>query len=106
VQDAQDGAVCTTGFAVLRPKAIDSMALAYLLKTDFVTAQIMRNNIGIVYPAIEESCLPDVLLPISREKATVLQDASASLFALERTVEEKRRGFREEVERLVVDWTG
>ncbi|HZH91045.1 MAG TPA: N-6 DNA methylase [Pyrinomonadaceae bacterium] len=106
VQEAQDGAICTTGFAVLRPKGIDSMALAYLLKTDFVTAQIMRNNIGIAYPAIEESCLPDVLLPISREKAMALQDGGASLFALEKAVEEKRKGFREEVERLVVDWTG
>jgi type I restriction enzyme S subunit len=105
VRDAQDGAICTTGFAVLRPKAIEPMALAYLLKTDFVTAQIMRNNIGIAYPAIEESCLPDVLLPISREKAMALQDTGSSLFALERAVEEKRKGFREEIERSVADWT-
>lgn len=56
----QDGSVCTTGLAVLRPTGIDPRTLAFLLKTDFVIAQLMRNNVGIAYPAIDESCLRDV----------------------------------------------
>lgn len=60
------GAVCTTGFAVLRPKGIDGIVLAALLRTEFVVEQLLRNNVGIAYPAIEPACLPDVLLPIAR----------------------------------------
>ena len=69
----QDGSVCTTGLAVLRPTKIDSLTLAYLLKADFVIAQLMRNNVGIAYPAINESCLLEVLLPIQREDLLNLQ---------------------------------
>lgn len=69
-----DGAVCTTGFAVLRPQAIHPVALAALLRTDFVTQQLLRNNVGIAYPAIEAACLPDVVLPLAGdgiEKLTI-----------------------------------
>src|SRR5438132_1531631 len=73
-QRPHDGCICTTGRAVLRPKDIDSTALAYLLQTDFVTEQLLRNNIGIAYPAIDESCLPDVLLPLDRQELAALSD--------------------------------
>lgn len=105
VRDSQDGAICTTGFAVLRPKAIEPVALAYLLKTDFVTAQIMRNNIGIAYPTIEEACLLDVLLPVGKDRADELKAAGAELIAAERAIEEQREGFRREIEQAVSEWT-
>lgn len=63
-----DGAICTTGFAVLRPTAIDSHVLAMLLKTSFVVAQMMRNNVGIAYPAIEHAVVPSISLPATAEK--------------------------------------
>lgn len=63
VPDWLDGAVCTTGFAILRPHSINPMVLAALLRSDFVTHQLLRNNVGIAYPAIETSCLPGILLP-------------------------------------------
>ncbi len=59
-----DGAVCTTGFAVLKCRAIDPTVFALLLQSDFVNEQILRNNIGIAYPAISEECLLALLLPI------------------------------------------
>ena len=66
VQPADDGAVCSTGFAVLRPHGIHPFVLAALLRSEFVTAQLMRHNMGVSYPAIDEACVPDLLLPLRR----------------------------------------
>lgn len=74
-----DGAVCTTGFAVLRSKAVHPLVLAALLRNEFVTRQLMRNNIGIAYPAIEASCLLDVILPINRNGIVNCDDAARRL---------------------------
>jgi transcriptional regulator with XRE-family HTH domain len=62
-----DGAICSTGFAVLKPKHGDPAVLAALLRTDFVTSQILRNNMGVAYPAVDETCIEELLLPVERE---------------------------------------
>lgn len=72
VRADQDGCICTTGFAVLRGHSADPLTLAYLLKTDFVTAQLLRNMAGIAYPVIDEECLPHIVLPIQREMLPML----------------------------------
>lgn len=74
-----DGAVCSTGFAVLRPTGIHPVLLCRLIQTDFATAQIMRNNVGIAYPAIEEDCLPKVVLPITRKGIEHCREKAANL---------------------------
>lgn len=57
-----DGAVCSTGFAVLRCNGVHPVALAWLLKGEPVRRQMVRHNIGIAYPAIAaETCLSLVL---------------------------------------------
>ncbi|MGH2569159.1 MAG: N-6 DNA methylase [Bacteroidota bacterium] len=48
-----DGAICSTGFAVLRCFASHPLTLAWLLKTKFVRQQMVRNNVGIAYPAMK-----------------------------------------------------
>lgn len=68
-----DGAVCSTGFAVLRPERIDPTVLAALLRSDFVTSQILRNNMGVAYPAVDEGCLGHVLLPVEDGALSGLQ---------------------------------
>lgn len=67
VPPSLDGAICSTGFAVLRCEKIDPSVLARLLQSDFSNAQIMRNNCGIAYPAIDESCLLEIVLPATIE---------------------------------------
>jgi transcriptional regulator with XRE-family HTH domain/predicted RNA methylase len=64
VSSAEDGAVCSTGFAVLRPRGIHSLVLAGLLRSDFANVQLMRHNVGVSYPAIDEDCILGVLLPM------------------------------------------
>ncbi len=104
VQEDQEGSVCTTGFAVLRPREIDSLTLAYLLKTDFVTAQVLRNNIGIAYPAIDESCLLDILLPTRRQDLVSMKTWAEAILALERKIQVMREDFSREIMRMTHHW--
>lgn len=74
-----DGAICSTGFAVLRCKDIHPVALAWLLKSGAVRQQMVRHNIGIAYPAIaEETCL-SLVLPVSRARLEELSEAALAL---------------------------
>jgi type I restriction-modification system DNA methylase subunit/DNA-binding transcriptional regulator YiaG len=62
-----DGAYCSTGFAVLEPKSkeLDAVVVRQLLISDFVTRQVMRHNVGISYPSVDEQSLGAVVLPCS-----------------------------------------
>lgn len=100
----QDGSVCTTGLAVLRPTNIDSLTLAYLLKTEFVITQLMRNNVGIAYPAIDESCLSRVLLPVRRDELAKLRQQAVAISELEERLYGIRKQFKESIENAGVAW--
>ena len=93
----QDGSVCTTGLAVLRPTGVDSLTLAYLLKTQFVITQLMRNNVGIAYPAINESCLSSVLLPVKRADLQKLQRQASAIAEAEEHLHKIRSVFNEAI---------
>lgn len=82
VPPALDGAVCSTGFGVLRPKGIAPLVLARLLQSEFANAQIMRHNAGIAYPAIDETCLLGIVLPINLEEAGALESEARTLSSL------------------------
>lgn len=64
VPDSLDGAVATTGFAVVRAVSkTDAFFLLAVLRHPASTAQLMRCNTGSAYPAIEESVLPQIWIP-------------------------------------------
>jgi hypothetical protein len=71
--------------------------LAHALRSTFVTGQLLRNNVGIAYPAIDESCLPDVVLPFTAEQIAALEDAATQLLIAETVVDSLREAFRNEV---------
>lgn len=76
--------VCTTGFAVLRVTKSDPLVFAHLLRTDFVTEQMMQNRRGVAYPTIRESCLPGIVLPAhSRDLLRPSPEAEAVRVATE-----------------------
>jgi len=100
----QDGSVCTTGLAVLRPKGIDALTLAFLLKTEFVITQLMRNNVGIAYPAINESCLLDVLLPVRREGLPQLEKQAKEIAAAEEGLYKLRCRFAAAIDDAGAAW--
>ena len=100
----QDGSVCTTGLAVLRPTKIDSLTLAYLLKTEFVITQLMRNNVGIAYPAIDERCLSSVLLPVRLDDMPKLRRQATAISELEERLFGIRKEFKKSIENAGAVW--
>lgn len=104
VSSHQDSSVCTTGLAVLRPTKIDPFVLAFLLKTDFVIAQLMRNNIGIAYPAIKESCLLDVLLPVRGDDLPQLEQQAKEVATFLEKLFIVRKKFRDAIEDASLAW--
>ena len=104
VTEEQEGAICTTGFAVLRPKDIDSLVLAQLLRTDFVCQQVLRNNIGIAYPAIDESCLLDILLPIAKKDLKNLAIQAQTIVQAESELETLRTELQDKIQGRIAMW--
>lgn len=74
-----DGAICSTGFAVLRCQAIHPTALAWLLKSEIVKRQMVRQNTGISYPTIEESTCLSLFLPITKSQLKEMTEAAVNL---------------------------
>ncbi|MEO6788730.1 MAG: N-6 DNA methylase [Chthoniobacteraceae bacterium] len=99
-----DKSICTTGLAVLRPRGIDPLILAMLLKTDFVLAQVMRNNVGIAYPAINEACLLEVLLPIRRSELSGIEKHAKQLADADARLQVLRSSFSATIEDAGAAW--
>jgi type I restriction-modification system DNA methylase subunit len=102
--DFDDGVVCTTGFAVLRPINISSSLLCQLLRSDFVTYQLMRNNIGVAYPAVDEACFTDIVLPINLSLIKELNKDAEMLTNLQVTLGQKRQAFSENLNSSIDRW--
>lgn len=60
-----DGAICSTGFAVMRTKTVNPYLVAFLLKSPKVIAQVERYMSGIAYPAINENLIPELMLSVN-----------------------------------------
>lgn len=101
-----DGAVCTTGFAVLRPTRVSGLLLAALLRTPFVTEQLLRNNVGIAYPAIEPACLPDVMLPVSQVDCKALGELADRLTKVRAELHTAQSKFDFELNERASAWLG
>ncbi len=86
----QNPVVCTTGLAVLRPTKIEPLALATLLRMPEVIEQLIRHNVGIAYPAIEEECLPDIILPISKAQLVKINRAAVGALEVEEAAKNSR----------------
>ena len=68
VPEALEGAICSTGLAVLRPSGINPHLLRRLLVSRFIVNQMERHNVGIAYPAISERDLMTFKLPLSERQ--------------------------------------
>lgn len=94
VDEKQDGFVCTTGFAVLKPKGIDSLVLALLLQSEFVSRQIKKYAMGISYPVIDEKDLLEIYLPISKMDNKKYDEDVERIRCLEKELDLLRSNFK------------
>ena len=96
--------ICTTGLAILRPFLVSSLTLAILLKSEFVIEQMVRNNVGIAYPAIEEDILPDIVLPVDQNGLSDLNLEAEKIVAAESELATLRREFINEAAAASASW--
>lgn len=99
-----DGAVCSTGFAVLRSEIIPPLVLARLLQSDFVNAQFLRDNSGIAYPAIDEARIPEIVLPVTLASVMGLAPKAAELTQARQETERLSREFDEGISGVISNW--
>lgn len=100
VEDSPDNAVASTGFAVLRPKAVESRYLGYaLLSAHFVEA-VVAQSVGVSYPAINASDVARIHLPLptpteQRQIADYLDHETAEIDAFIADLEAMRMQLEE-----------
>lgn len=102
IDDTQDNYVCTTGFAVLEAQGIDSLALAYLLQSEFVIKQINKYAMGISYPTIDEKDLMEIYLPINAHDIGKYDGISKELKQKEREVINLRKSFKQTISSTII----
>jgi type I restriction enzyme S subunit len=56
--------IASTGFAVIRPRSVDSVFLGYMFRSEFLIAEIISRSVGVSYPAINASDLMRLLIPV------------------------------------------
>lgn len=59
IQDDKD-VIASTGFAVIRPKEVDSRFLAYSLANHYFVETVSSQSVGVSYPAINASEMVDI----------------------------------------------
>lgn len=99
-----DAAVCSTGFAVLRPKGIHPLILARLLQSDFANAQILRNESGISYPAVAEECILEVILPVKNSDLAELGQLADQLTKIRSELRTLSGRFDHSLKDMAVTW--
>lgn len=60
-----DGAICSTGFAVLRTNRAPPYAVAAALRSPEVTAQLIGVSSGVAYPAFDPNSLPSITVSLN-----------------------------------------
>ena len=101
-----DGAICSTGLAVLNPKGIHPHILAKLLQTDFANAQIVRNATGIAYPAVDENRIPDTVLPITKNQIKELSGPAENVARALANLKGTEVAFSSELDAATTYWLG
>ena len=66
--------------------------------------QVLRNNIGIAYPAIDESCLLDILLPIAKKDLKNLATQAQTIVQAESELEALRTEFQDKIQKRIATW--
>ncbi|MBQ6328040.1 MAG: restriction endonuclease subunit S [Kiritimatiellae bacterium] len=94
----RDGLIVSTGFAVLRAKPeVNSRFLSYAVKSETLKDDIIRNSIGVSYPAINATDLiklsiPLPPLPVQREIVAYLDEKCA---AIDKAIENRKAAIEE-----------
>ena len=60
----EDNLIVSTGFAVLRPRKIESSFVSYALQNEFFLGEVVSRSTGVSYPAINSTDLVEIKIPV------------------------------------------
>jgi type I restriction enzyme S subunit len=85
--------IASTGFAVIRPRDIETSYLGYAMQTEFVISEIIARSVGVSYPAINASDLISIKRPVPPrvEQAAIASFLDRETAKIDALVEEQRR---------------
>lgn len=93
VRDPEENLIVSTGFAVVRPKNIDSNYLAYCLRSSYFIETVVSRSVGVSYPATnptDVSCI-ELPLPSLDEQQTIARFLDAKTAQIDALVAQKRQ---------------
>lgn len=85
--------IVSTGFAVLTPKRIKEKYLEYITKTNFFVGEVIRNSVGVSYPAINTSDLLEIkiLYPPLKEQEKIVIFLDKKVSKIDHIIETKEK---------------
>lgn len=84
VDNAPTNMIASTGFAVVRPRNIDSNYAGYLFYVEPLIGEIISMSTGVSYPAINASQIGDISIPIPpiQEQQVIVKHIEINLFRI------------------------
>lgn len=85
--------IASTGFAVLRPKAIDSGFLGYACRAEYFISEVISRSVGVSYPAINASQIGTLAVPLPPlpEQQAIARFLDKEVAKIDALVAEQRR---------------
>ena len=92
IQDDKD-VIVSTGFAVIRPKEVDSRFLAYSLANHYFVETVSSRSVGVSYPAINASEMVDIknVLPPNDVQKCIADYLDRKTAAVDIAISDKER---------------
>lgn len=93
IADDKDGYVASTGFAVLRPKEINSRFLGYYSHSPFFIDSTIANSVGVTYPAINASNILEfpIQMPTPEEQTAIANYLDRKTTEIDELITDKKR---------------
>ena len=91
ISDPEPNLIVSTGFAVIRPKSVDSSFLSYFLRSSFFVKRVVSISNGVSYPATNSTdimCI-EAVVPPSDEQIAVGVYLDEQIAKLDRLIERK-----------------
>jgi type I restriction enzyme S subunit len=93
IYNPPENMIVSTGFAVIRPRFVESHFLGYLFRAEFLIASVISRSVGVSYPAINASELMKLNVPVppTSEQKTIAAFLDRETAKIDALIAEQQR---------------
>lgn len=86
----KDNLIVSTGFAVLRPRKVDSNFISYALQNELFLGEVVSQSTGVSYPAINSTDLVEIRIPVppTTEQQIIAKYLDEKVSKIDKTITE------------------